>query len=173
MEEQKNVATYAMRIDTALVIVRLVLGLVSSPRFTKHGAFSGPGLSVGMVGHVYYLVAIGEFLAALASWLAFCRAFQCCDYYDHDGRNRLGYAKNGFFAGDNGFRYPLALIGLAGSPSLFLGPGRLALVSASPLPKVSEPGPRGIANSSFGWSQETRNVGFSSGRPDAAKIDHS
>ncbi len=139
MEEQKNVATYAMRIDTALVIVRLVLGVI----FIAHGsqklfgAFSGPGLStwIGMVGHVGYLVAIGEFFGGIGIIAGFLSRFSSAAIIMiMMGAIVWVHAKNGFFAGDNGFEYPLALIGLA-VPILVLGPGRLALVRVLPLPK--------------------------------------
>lgn len=114
------------KIDTALLLIRLILGVV----FLAHGAqkllgwFGGPGLS-GFVGYmtshgmpavVPYLVAFGETAAGIGLVFGFLtRVAAAGMFIEMLGGVYLVHWKNGFFMNWNGnlkgegFEYPLTL----------------------------------------------------------------
>lgn len=130
--------------DWALLFVRLIVATI----FIAHGsqklfgAFGGPGMSgaVGMMGMVAWPVAIAEFFGGIGLLVGFLTRFSALSLIGvMVGAIYMVHWKNGFFAGNGGFEFNLALIGLLGA-LLIAGPGNLALSRALPLPKDPETG---------------------------------
>ncbi len=135
-------------IDTALLCLRLALGLV----FMVHGAqlvfgaFGGPGIVnfAKMMGPLGYLVAIGEFFGGLGIVVGFLSRFSAAALIVIMlGAIIKVHLPNGFFmnwygkqAGE-GYEYHLLVIGMA-LTLLIAGPGRFAVGRFLPLPKVSD-----------------------------------
>ena len=133
------------QVDTALLIVRVVAGVIMAAHGAQKlfGWFGGPGLSGIMTpqfpgGSVAgLLVAIGEFFGGLGMLLGFLSRFSAlANVVIMLGAIWFVHGKNGFFLQDKGFEYNLALIGLF-LPTLIAGPGRYAIGRFLPLPKVA------------------------------------
>lgn len=131
-------------IDTALLIVRIILGTI----FIAHGsqklfgAFGGPGLSgiVDMLGPAGYLVAIGEFFGGIGILLGvLARLSATAILFIMAGAIVLVHGQHGLFLSNNGFEYVLALIGLS-LVVLLLGPGCYAFGALLSLPKSKKTG---------------------------------
>jgi putative oxidoreductase len=126
-------------VDLSLLIVRVVVGVI----FAMHGAqklfgvFGGMGLAktVEMMGPLGYPVTIGEFFGGLGLILGFLSRFSAASLIViMGGAIAQVHGQNGFFLGNGGFEYNLALIGLL-APTLLAGPGKFALGQCLPLPK--------------------------------------
>lgn len=139
MEASREIQREHAAVDTALLVVRLIVGII----FMVHGAqkvfgaFGGPGLAgvAKMMGPVGYLVAIGEFFGGLGMAVGFLSRFSAAAIsVIMIGAIAMVHGKNGFFLSNQGFEYNLALIGLL-APILIAGPGRLSLGRFLPLPK--------------------------------------
>ena len=139
-------------VDSALVIVRVIVGII----FVAHGAqkllgaFGGPGLAavVEMMGPLGFFVAIGEFFGGLGLIFGFLSRFSAASLIVIMlGAIALVHGQHGFFLGygpsdtlaTSGFEYNLALIGLL-APILIAGPGRFAIGRFLPLPKSAQTG---------------------------------
>jgi len=129
----------------SLLVVRVVAGAI----FFAHGAqkvfgaFGGAGLesTVEKLGTIGYPVAIGECFGGLGLALGFLSRFSAAaNIVIMSGAIWMVHGANGFFLKDRGFEYNLALIGLL-VPTLFAGPGMLALGRVLPLPKGKGGGP--------------------------------
>lgn len=128
----------AENIDVALLIVRLVVGVI----FMAHGAqklfgaFGGPGLAamVGMLGPVGYLVSIGEFFGGLGLVAGFLSRFSAAALIlIMMGAIAMVHGANGFFLAPKlGYEFNLALIGMLAA-ILVAGPGRYALAGPAGL----------------------------------------
>jgi putative oxidoreductase len=132
----------ATLLDVSLLMVRVVAGTI----FMGHGAqklfgaFGGPGMDalVGMMGLIAYPVAIGEFFGGIGLVFGFLSRFSAASLIVIMlGAIAMVHGKNGFFLQNQGFEYNLALIGLL-TPTLLLGPGRLAISRALRWPLVLE-----------------------------------
>src|SRR5262245_66617550 len=134
-------------VDWALLIARIFVGIV----FTAHGAqklfgaFGGPGLSavVDTMGHLGYLVSIGEFFGGLGLIFGVLSRFSAASIIlIMLGAIAMVHAKFGFFmnwAGNQpgeGFEYHLLAIGSL-LPTVIAGPGRYAVGHLIHLPKAA------------------------------------
>lgn len=133
-------------VEIALLAARVIVGVI----FFAHGAqkvfgwFGGKGLEetvkqmdMGLIG---YLVSIGECFGGLGLILGFLSRFSAAsNIVIMIGAIVLVHGKNGFFMGDSGYEYNLALIGLL-IPILLAGPGALAIGRYLPLPKARRTG---------------------------------
>jgi putative oxidoreductase len=132
-------------VDVALLIGGVIVGVV----FMAHGAqklfgaFGGPGLSatVGMLGPLGYLVAIGEFFGGLGLVVGFLSRFSAASIIVIMlGAIAMVHGKVGFFMnwmgnqGGEGFEYHLLATAIL-VVILIAGPGRYALGRSLPLPK--------------------------------------
>jgi len=150
MNPSKSGSPDRSAVDTALLVVRLVVGVI----FVAHGAqklfgaFGGPGLAavVAMMGPLGYAVTIGEFFGGLGLIVGFlCRFSAASLIVVMLGAIAMVHGQHGFFLGHGpsdtlataGFEYNLALIGLL-APILIAGPGRFAIGRFLPLPKSAE-----------------------------------
>ncbi len=134
-----------MAVDVSLLLVRLIVGLT----FMAHGSqllfglFGGHGLAatVGQMGPVGYLVAIGQFFGGLGVTVGILSRFSAAALIVVMlGAIFMVHLKNGFFlmgGSGPGFEFNLALIGLL-LPVLVAGPGRFTL--ARPLPFLGRAG---------------------------------
>lgn len=138
MEHQISVRDDSTAVDVALLLVRVIVGII----FVAHGAqklfgaFGGPGLSgvVEHLGPIGYPVAVGEFFGGLGLIVGFLNRFSAASLVVIMlGAIAMVHGKNGFF-GPAGFEYNLALIGLL-MPVLIAGPGRFSVSRVLPLPK--------------------------------------
>ena len=127
--------------DWALLAVRDAAGAI----FIAHGSqkmfcvFGSPGLSatVGQVGSIGYLVAIGEFFGGIGLLVGILPRFSAlANIVIMIGAIATVHFKNGFFAQGGGFEYNLALIGIL-LPVLIAGPGRFALSNAIRFPRLN------------------------------------
>lgn len=123
----------------ALLILRIVAGVI----MMAHGAqklfgwFDGPGLAAvaQQMGPVGYPVAIGEFFGGLGIAVGFLSRFSAAaNIVIMLGAIALVHGQNGFFLGNKGYEYNLALIGMF-LPILIAGPGPLSIARFLPLPK--------------------------------------
>lgn len=138
--------------DWSLLVLRLVLGIV----FMAHGAqklfgaFGGPGLDgiVQVLGPIGYLVTIGEFFGGLGLVAGILPRFSAASIIVIMlGAIGMVHGKVGFFmnwtgqqAGE-GYEYHLLAIA-ALLPIVLAGPGRFALGSVVPWPKLGGLAPR-------------------------------
>jgi putative oxidoreductase len=111
--------------------MRLVAGTIFAAHGSQKlfGTFHGPGLSawVGMIGRIGYLVAIGEFFGGIGMFFGFLTRFSAASIIVIMlGAIEKVHFANGFFVQNNGFEFPLALIGLL-LPILIAGPGKYAV----------------------------------------------
>ena len=139
MEERKAASSDRTAVDTALLIVRVIAGIIFAAHGAQKlfGAFGGPGLSgvVGMMGPIGYLVTIGEFFGGLGLVVGFLTRFSAASLIVvMIGAVAMVHFKNGFFLQNGGFEYNLALIGLL-APILIAGPGRFTIGRRLPLPQ--------------------------------------
>lgn len=123
-------------VDCALLLVRLLLGLVFMAHGSQKlfGAFMGPGLEawVQMMGPIGYLVAIGEFFGGLCIFLGILSRFSAAAIaVIMMGAIALVHGENGFFLSANGMEYALTLL-VCALVILICGPGRYALASLLP-----------------------------------------
>jgi putative oxidoreductase len=128
------------RTDVALLLVRVILGVV----FFAHGSqklfgwFGGHGLQatvagmgkMGMPTVVPYLVSYGEVAAGLGLIVGlFSRIAAAGMFVEMLGAVLIVHGKNGFFAENHGFEYPLVLC--VGSLAIaLLGGGAYSLDAA-------------------------------------------
>jgi putative oxidoreductase len=135
-------------VDVALLMTRLVAGLVMIPHGAQHllGSFNGPGLAgtVQYLGTVGYFVAIGEFFGGIGLVAGILSRFSAAAIVAIMlGAIFMVHAPFGFFmnwAGTQkgeGFEYHLVMIGLL-LPTLIAGPGRFSLSRPLPLPAFME-----------------------------------
>ncbi len=147
MIADKSVSQDRMAVDTSLLALRLIVGVI----FAAHGAqkvlglFGGPGLAgmYSMMGPLGILVSVGEFFGGLGLIVGFLTRFSAASLIVIMlGAIGMVHGKNGFFLGmgpestlaDAGFEYNLALIGLL-LPILLAGPGQFSIGRFLPLPK--------------------------------------
>jgi putative oxidoreductase len=135
-------------VDVALLMTRLVAGLVMIPHGAQHllGSFNGPGLAgtVQYLGTVGYLVAIGEFFGGIGLVAGILSRFSAAAIsLIMLGAIVITHAQFGFFMNwtgmqkGEGFEYHLLMIGLL-LPTLVAGPGRFSLARLLPLPTFME-----------------------------------
>jgi putative oxidoreductase len=126
----------------SLLILRVIVGTI----FMAHGAqkvfglWGGPGLSGMMSGPngpvIGFLVSIGEFFGGLGIAVGFLSRFSsAANIVIMLGAILQVHGKNGFFNGNKGFEYNLALIGML-LPILIAGPGPFTLLRAIGLRRV-------------------------------------
>jgi putative oxidoreductase len=135
-------------VDVALLMTRLVAGMVMIPHGAQHllGSFNGPGLAgtVQYLGTVGYLVAIGEFFGGIGLVAGILSRFSAAAIsVIMLGAIVITHAQFGFFMNwtgmqkGEGFEYHLVMIGLL-LPTLVAGPGRFSLARLLPLPTFME-----------------------------------
>jgi putative oxidoreductase len=131
-------------VDVSLLILRCVAGAI----FAAHGAqkllglWGGSGLqkTVEQMGPIGYPVTIGEFFGGLGLIVGFLTRFSAASLIViMVGAIAQVHGKNGFFLQNQGVEYNLALIGLL-APIVLVGPGRIAIGRALPLPKSKRTG---------------------------------
>ena len=152
MIAEKSVSQDRLAVDIALLVVRVVVGVI----FAAHGAqkmfglFGGPGLAemIKLMGTLGLLVSIGEFFGGLGLIVGFLSRFSAASLIViMVGAIAMVHGQNGFFLGTGpdsmlktaGYEYNLALIGLL-APIFIAGPGRITLGRCLPLPKSSRTG---------------------------------
>lgn len=138
-------------IDTALLLARIALALpfIFHGAQIAFGAFNGPGLA-GFSGFTHMpiamaaLVGYGEFLGGLGILFGvLSRLASAGMVLIMLGAIILVHLKSGYDGTKGGFEHPLTLLILA-LAIIVVGPGRLALGRALPLPKrlgTNEPVP--------------------------------
>jgi putative oxidoreductase len=135
-------------VSAALLVTRLAAGLVMLPHGAQHlfGSFGGSGLAgtVQFLGPIGYLVAIGEFLGALALLAGILSRFSAASIIViMIGAIAMQHYPNGFFMNwtglqkGEGFEFHLLMIGTLLS-TLIAGPGMFAVSKFLPLPAVME-----------------------------------
>jgi putative oxidoreductase len=135
-------------VDVALLMTRLVAGMVMIPHGAQHllGSFNGPGLAgtVQYLGTVGYLVAIGEFFGGIGLVAGILSRFSAAAIsVIMLGAIVITHAQFGFFMNwtgmqkGEGFEYHLVMIGVL-LPTLVAGPGRFSLARLLPLPTFME-----------------------------------
>jgi putative oxidoreductase len=135
-------------VDVALLMTRLVAGLVMIPHGAQHllGWFNGPGLAgtVQYLGTIGYLVAIGEFFGGIGLVAGILSRFSAAAIsLIMMGAIVMVHAQFGFFMNwtgtqkGEGFEFHLLMIGLL-LPTLLAGPGRFSFARLLPIPSVME-----------------------------------
>jgi putative oxidoreductase len=146
MNNERSVTQYPWVVDTSLLLVRVIVGVIFAAHGAQKlfGAWGGPGLAKSIemlqVGPVGYLVVIGEFFGGLGLILGFLTRFSAASLIViMIGAIAMVHGQHGFFLQNQGFEYNLALIGLL-VPPLLCGPGQFSLGHLLPLPKSATTG---------------------------------